>query len=374
MLDMAIAVAAAGESLGVRCARGDVLYLALEDNLRRLRSRLDCLMPTRDNLPSGLLFAVEWPRASAGGLKRIEEWLGEHPSARLVVIDVLAAFRDPRNGNQQLYDGDYSALKSLQEIAMRAAVAIVVVHHTRKSGSEAGDPFEKVSGTLGLSGAADSVIVLDRDGVGCTLYGRGRDIPEFEVASEFDRKACRWRALGRADEVRRTDERKTILDELKQADEPLSPNEIAGATGMRQTNVRKLLSKMCKAGEVLKRGRGRYIHPDWTDLEARDVTDDVSAADATGHDREKPNINVTAENSTPGHVGHKVTKGTKASKIHVDVEDADVTGRCAAGHNAGEPGSDVTFRARDCDPVTDVTGGRSGIGHDDAQAAWRGRL
>lgn len=47
MLDMAIAVAAAGESLGVRCARGDVLYLALEDNLRRLRSRLDCLMPTR---------------------------------------------------------------------------------------------------------------------------------------------------------------------------------------------------------------------------------------------------------------------------------------------------------------------------------------
>ena len=261
MLDMAIAVAAGGESLGVKCTRGEVLYIALEDNLRRLRSRLDQLMPTGVTLPSGLHFVVEWPRASAGGLSLIEVWLGEHPSARLIIIDVLAAFRDPRNGNEQLYDGDYKALKGLQELAIRAGVAIVVVHHTRKSGSEAGDPFEKVSGTLGLSGAADSVIVLDREGTGCTLYGRGRDIPEFEVAVEFDRRACRWIALGRADEVRRTDERKAILDELKQADEPLSPNEIAGATGMRQVNVRKLLSKMCRAGEVLKRGRARYIHP-----------------------------------------------------------------------------------------------------------------
>ena len=102
------------------------------------------------------------------------------------------------------------------------------------------------------------------------------------------------------------------------------------------------------------------------------MTGDANAADATGPDRKKPNRKVTAENSTPGHIGHKGTKARKAIKIHVDVEDADVTGRCAAGHNAGEPGSDVTFRARDCDPVTDVTGGRSGVGHDDAQACLEG--
>ena len=33
--------------------------------------------------------------------------------------------------------------------------------------------FEKVSGTLGLTGAADTTIVLDRDSNGATIYGRG---------------------------------------------------------------------------------------------------------------------------------------------------------------------------------------------------------
>jgi hypothetical protein len=66
------------------------------------------------------------------------------------------------------------------------AVAIVVVHHTRKGGSE-GDPFEKVSGTLGLTGAADTTIVLDRDGNGATLYGRGRTSRRLRARSSSTR-------------------------------------------------------------------------------------------------------------------------------------------------------------------------------------------
>jgi hypothetical protein len=57
--------------------------------------------------------------------------------------------------DQSLYEADYLALKELQALAMETCVAIVVVHHTRKTGAE-DDPFEKVSGTLGLSGAADT--------------------------------------------------------------------------------------------------------------------------------------------------------------------------------------------------------------------------
>lgn len=56
--------------------------------------------------------------------------------------------------DQTLYQADYLAIKELQSVAMQTGVAIVVVHHTRKKGAET-DPFEKVSGTLGLSGAAD---------------------------------------------------------------------------------------------------------------------------------------------------------------------------------------------------------------------------
>jgi hypothetical protein len=177
-------------------------------------------------------------------------------------------FRPTTGGRETLYEGDYGAIKGLQALASEFHVAIVIVQLTRKSGSEA-DPFEKVSGTLGLSGAAETTIVLDRDGHGSTLYARGRDIEEIEKAVTFDPKTCRWTIIGEASEVRRTDERSAILSLFKEADEPMSPIDVANALGLRRNNVKQLLFKMAKAGEVVKPpGRGKYIHPDRTDLSA----------------------------------------------------------------------------------------------------------
>lgn len=266
-MDMALAVASGGVCLGnIRCEQGDVLYLALEDNRRRLQSRIERLWPheaaARIALPDRLHLATEWPRAGAGGVERIKEWIATHPGARLVIVDVLAMFKAVSRGKDQtLYEGDYAAIKDLQSLAMATGVAIIVVHHTRKSAAET-DPFEKVSGTLGLSGAADTTLILDRDGNGCTIYGRGRDIPEIESAVEFDVAACRWNLLGDAAEVRRTDERGAILRVLADADEPIGPGEIADLADMPAPNVRKLLNRMVKAGEVVRPKRGQYVHPE----------------------------------------------------------------------------------------------------------------
>jgi hypothetical protein len=41
---------------------------------------------------------------------------------------------------------------------------------------EATDPLEMISGTNGLTVAADSIMVLDRSTDGPKLYGRGRDV------------------------------------------------------------------------------------------------------------------------------------------------------------------------------------------------------
>ena len=96
------------------------------------------------------------------------------------------------------------------------------------------------------------VAVLDRDSNGTTLYVRGRDVEELEEAVEFDKATCRWRILGTATEVRRSDERSAILKVLFEADGPTSPADIAAATDMLQINVRQLLFKMGKDGEVRK--------------------------------------------------------------------------------------------------------------------------
>ena len=182
MLEIGLAVARGGSCLGdIACEQGDGLFLALEDNERRLQRRIDKILGPLTDWPEAFYYAIEWPRANEGGLEAIRGWIREADKPRLVVVDVLMMFR-PRGGNRDnQYEADYNAIKSLQLIASEFNIAIVVVHHVRKSGSDV-DPFEKVSATLGLSGGADTTMILDRDGAGTTLYGRGRDIEEVDVA------------------------------------------------------------------------------------------------------------------------------------------------------------------------------------------------
>lgn len=264
VLDIALAVARGGYCLGdAECAQGEVLYLALEDNKRRLQSRIRKVSTTlcKDLWPKGLTFATAWPRCDDGGLDRVRTWLKGATSPRLVVVDVLAQFRAHKGRDESVYESDYKAIKGLQELASEFGIAVVIVHHTRKGTSDV-DPFEQISGTLGLSGAADAAIVLDRTAEGCTLYGRGRDIEEYEKAVTFDKATCRWTVQGDANEVHRSDERGRILAAIDENEAPMSPSELATVTGMKGGNVRRLLLSMGKAGDVRKVRYGKYARND----------------------------------------------------------------------------------------------------------------
>ena len=131
---------------------------------------------------------------------------------------------------------------------------------------EAEDPVDTVSGTLGLAGCADSVLILSRSSQGTTLYVRGRDIEEAEHAVTFDNIGCRWTILGNAADVHRSNERGKILVVLLNATELLGPQQIADRTKMKSDNVRYLLGQMTESGEVIKAARGRYYHPDHSEL------------------------------------------------------------------------------------------------------------
>src|SRR5262249_39804915 len=134
------------------------------------------------------------------------------------------------------------------------------------------------------------------------------------TAVQFSREMCRWRILGAAADIRRTDERTAILDELKEAGEPMSSSDIAGAIGVPSVNVRKLLSKMVKAGEITKTKRRRYQHPEV-------VTGDQSGQKA-GHkpDGQNSGQNDVCDRSsqTPGHNGHN---GHNSQKDIISQED-----------------------------------------------------
>ena len=256
-LDWGAAIAFGGLAMGsVQCEPADVLYMALEDNWRRLQKRLRVLLGNGPK-PERLLFCTEWPRLDQGGIEEIEAWADEAPNPRLVIVDTLAKIKPARDNRETQYEGDYRAMAGLHRLANDRGLAILGVHHDRKA--EADDPFDTISGTLGLTGAADTILVMKRDTAGhVVLHGRGRDLEEIETAMRFEPERGLWTPLGSAAEVRRSDERNTILDALDDAGEPMSPADIAIATGMRAENVRFLLHKMMKAGEITKARYGRY--------------------------------------------------------------------------------------------------------------------
>jgi hypothetical protein len=145
----------------------------------------------------------------------------------------------------------------LQKLAGEYGIAILVVHHLRKMHGD--DPLDKVSGTTGLTGSVDTVLVLDRSSHGTTLYGRGREMEDIDIALELENGL--WRILGDSDEVRISSERKAIIELLQNEDEPMGPKAIADALSQPQDNIRQLLTSMTTDGEVKKLERGKYILP-----------------------------------------------------------------------------------------------------------------
>src|SRR5262249_47417596 len=124
------------------------------------------------------------------------------------------------------------------------------------------DAFDDVSGTFGLTGAADAIIVMKRQPGLTKTFVRGRDLEEAEFAAEFNRNTCRWRIVGDAEGVFRSQERQTIIAALNQAaPDRMSIGDIMAATERRGRNATKsLLHKMKPSGEVITK-RGRYSLP-----------------------------------------------------------------------------------------------------------------
>ncbi len=268
-LGLAYAVATGTPALGVPVEQGDALYLALEDSDQRLQARIQAVQHDGPR-PDHLYCDVKSPPLDEGGLDRIRAWSLDRPNARLVVIDVFKKVRPKKRRGEDAYDAEYRATDLLKGLADEHGIAILVVYHTRKL--PARDPLDTVIGSTGVTAAADAVLILSDTDRGPTLYGRGRDIPQIEIAMSFDADTCRWEAVGAAPEVHRSEQRTAILDLLLGAEEPLKPAFMAQLLDMKPNNLKQLLFRMRKTGEVVSLD-GVYVHPDRQDLVPRDDRD-----------------------------------------------------------------------------------------------------
>jgi len=259
MMGLAVAISSGGCFLGsIKTKPARVLYLALEDNTRRLASRLKLVLRDKE-APDKLHLYTRWPRIDQNGAGLLDKFVEKYPDTKLIIVDTLAKIKARAvNKNKTLYAEDYESLEPLKVIADKYGISVVIVHHTRKSGSD--DKFEEISGTTGLTGGTDGMMVLTRDRARCdgVLYITGRDIADRELALKWDDATVSWNLLGNAAEYRISQERQAIINLLRQASEPMSSKDIAAALGKNYSTVRYNLSNMFKDGQVQKASTGRY--------------------------------------------------------------------------------------------------------------------
>lgn len=256
VLDMAFSLASGGRFLGIAdLDPQSVLYLALEDSKRRLKNRLSKM--TSEPIGSDRLhLCTKWPRLDKGFTEALKKWLAEHRHVKLIIIDTFNKIRGFNRSGSSPYEKDYHEIAELKGIADEHKLSIILIHHLRKSSSQ--DQLDMVSGSIGLTGAADTIAIMEKArGEGnATLYVTGRDVEEKLLALKFNKTAFVWEISSAMDSI--SPERKEILEMLKQTIEPMKLSEIADAVKKQKNTVHKLLAGLIDSGLVEKAEYGFY--------------------------------------------------------------------------------------------------------------------
>jgi RecA-family ATPase len=175
---------------GYKVHQGTVLYLALEDDFQRIQSRMFMMYGVNDT--PNLHFATAAGKIGNGLDEQLKNFVQEHPDTNLIIIDTMQKIREV-GGEAYSYASDYEVIGKLKQFADRHGVCILIVHHTRKQ--PAGDSFEKISGTTGLSGCADGALIMQKekrtDGK-ATLEISGRDQPDQRLYLSKDQERLVW--------------------------------------------------------------------------------------------------------------------------------------------------------------------------------------
>ena len=167
-----------------------VLYLALEDDYKRLQDRMFRMFGVEST--EHLFFATATKQIGAGLEDQLELFIREHPNTQLIIIDTLQKIRE-LSGESYNYASDYEIIGKLKMFADKHGICLLLVHHTRKQ--PASDKFEMISGTTGLLGCADGAFLLQKErgiAMNATLDVVGRDQPEQKIFLIRDREHLNW--------------------------------------------------------------------------------------------------------------------------------------------------------------------------------------
>ena len=175
--ELALAVASGGRALGRFEAKqqGPVLFFAAEDSGPAMRARFDAIAAARGvslpDVPVLLLDTAELRLDDAGQLGRLRSTV-ERVRARLLVLDPFVRCARVDENSAQEVSGVLGALRTIQR---DFDVAILVVHHMRKSPSA--HLGQQLRGSGDFAAWYDSGLYLVRRGDEIVLHVEHRGAP-----------------------------------------------------------------------------------------------------------------------------------------------------------------------------------------------------
>lgn len=210
-LQLAYAVATGGQWIGRQL--GDpawVLNVMGEDTLETLQERCLKLIPAGlDDANIPLVHSTSWKGDNfVERLMYLDRSLREAIEAnrpfKLVIIDTLELFRGPGDPKKNAYRDEVATLKLLRSMALEHHCVILFLHHTNKIATawdEGGDPFQAISGSMGLAGTANTIMMIQRargetSGV---LHVGGHRVKDQKIALKFEVEAGVWTVDGVTD-------------------------------------------------------------------------------------------------------------------------------------------------------------------------------
>lgn len=170
--------------------KGTVLYLALEDDYRRLQERMYRMFGTDST--ENLYFSISSKLLGNGLTDQLSGFIREHPDTTLVIIDTLQKIREV-DSDSYSYAKDYEIINQLKQFSDSWGICLLLVHHTRKQKSS--DNFDMISGTNGLLGCADGAFMLykeTRTSNKATLEISGRDQQDQKIHLIRDEEKLCW--------------------------------------------------------------------------------------------------------------------------------------------------------------------------------------
>lgn len=275
-LQMAVAVGTGGMVLGRKVEMGKVLYLALEDNPRRLQDRLSKQRATGG---AAVDFHFEWPalvekRGGQPGTLALIEAINAN-GYNLVIIDTISRALGHAD---QLDQADMNvAFGALQRMAIERDICLLLVDHHRKSAGGVGDVIDDVMGATSKVGVADAAIGLyrERGQSNATLKVSGRDVDDQELAVQFDRELFCWHLLGNAAGVRIESVQSNILTAITELGGSATVAKVAEWLKKDRSNTHKEMTELVAKGILVRGGKkGREVGYSIPGSEVKHYTDD----------------------------------------------------------------------------------------------------